>query len=987
MRQIHTFMLLAIMGLLCAQPPALQTFTMSPAIPILSENFSCHVSFTHPVNTTFTIYAGLAVDGTINESYNTTNSTYANATTWTYVSNLTGRVLGENLSCWAFATDGINASSVFFTSNVTIGTSTDRVNRWYPDEIYVSAPRLNVTYPKMNYTHQCFADIWVANDSEITAVTFEIKGAGVNIDSTQSESIGSQSTTDALAWHSGNFTTNATGIMNCSVTAIDEYGNSASAFTNFYVTNALNTCGESDVCSVTSTINLSNGIFHYYWINVTSTGNLVSTSGAGGTFYVDTNFTLAGTLSSNGSTGGGSAGTIYIYANEVFNQTGAITGYGATGAASGGSGGNGMMLYVYADQWIQSGSIAVRSGTGGACAAGGGSGGAGGGNAGIVQFTGREWLSTGTWNYQCTGGSAGCTGGGAASGGEGGWAYGGDGFVCNGFLNKTAGAVTFAQTGTGAGGSATNVGNDGGDGGDFFGPCNFLTVNGRAWASGFTATGTFSNGGVGGGCTGAGCAGGWGGDLGISSGAYNLITADGTDFYWNISTSIAFTGGTGGNGGVGAGSTGRGGRGGGWYSTDNTTYSGIKCRGNCSIITQIQLLGGAGGTGSIAGAAGVNASWEVQYNDVGKYNNFTKLLPARTTYNLSTNAAFIRNATLQDTIGLSSELASAYALEYVDLNWSSNNLENRTLYWEILEINPITGTRRYLFQNASAMPSPVRTVTVNNLTLDTNRFDNTTYTYYARERSDYYRYTAWTSATLQILKAFSNVTGTSPGMSALGVTTFSCNFTGYDYIRNFTKYDPNVSRIRPVYYGNVRVILQDNVTNYTYNATWDATQELYTVSTSDNFMQGNHSWWCTASKANYHNSTYAGSPFYVPSFIVRLPTGVSQIQFICIFPTVSNMRPIGQTSTSPIMTIVNNNITSHNYTLRLSQQPSGGSIYFSPNNTRTYQFLLNATHNITACEMTPYHNTTACRLWLFADCVNATIVSGLNVSYIVGETQ
>ena len=964
--------------------PEIQFINISPSSIYVNENVTCTFNATDNDSSTFILKGGLTINGVIDDTYNMTNSSYSNSTLWTFEKNTTGNGGGTKIACWVLADDAYSESQINYSSNVSITSTTTDPDRWFPNEFEASNIRLNATYPKKNYTYICYADAFTLGETTVSAATFEIEGCGINITSSDSESIGTQSPTDKMRWQSTEFTPNTTGTLTCSIIFVDEYGSTETDEKTFYVSNTLGTCGDNDNCEYGDNFEVNNEIIYYRNIILNSSAYINSGSGKGITFWADENVTLAGKISLNGTSGGGVegyAGYLVIYSNQMFNQTGNIVGFGTDGGNNQ-KGGSGLDIYVEADLWEQSGAIQVEGGNAGSCTGDGNYGRDGSDHSGQVTFKGREWRSTGAWTMSAGDAADGCNGVGAdVDGGDGGSCFEVDGFYVYGFLNKTAGNVAITACAPGDGGDATNGNAYGGSGGHDFAGFEALYVSGRAYVEGITITLNLPYGGTGGNGIGTGD----GGD-GSNRGTFTFLQADTTDFHWNITAinKAAPNGGNGGSGGIG-GAAGDGGDGGDWRDRGNTTYEGIKCRDTCNIITQIQLTGGTGGGGGAGGSNGNDASWEAQYNQVAATNDFTNLDPARTTYNLSSDSTFIRNATLSDTLTVSNNKTSVFSLEYINITWSSTNNENRTLYYEFRIYNPAEQKMEYPFQCKGIEPTPLRTNMSENYYLDTNRYNVTTYVIEVRERSDYYRFTDWENISVSVVHANSSVSALTNGIDAVGEIEFVCNYTGYDFDWDGTTYDEDLTDVRAIFNGFIQVKAENNGANNTYNATYDEDLDIYSASTSDTFVEGNHSWWCLASKANYQDALAQGTDFEVGRYQVYLPTGITSVDIYCIFPTISGMEPIGQDGSTPIFTLVNNNDSDHNYSLRISQDPTGGSIYFSLNNSRTTEYQLNSTSNKTVCENVPYANTTACRVWLWADCVNATVVSGLNVSYIFGE--
>lgn len=876
---------------------------------------------------------------------------------------------------------------------------------WFPTSFSIENVLLNSTHPLNGQTYYCSVDAFTINSSGVTSATFVIQGAGVDINSSETESIGTQSSTYLTRWVSTNFTTNGTGLLNCTATLIDNYGTSKTASGQWYVATQLGSCTTAD-CVINSATEVYPGIYRYNTISINRSGMLyqvlnsseMATYGGAYNFSVDTGFYLNGTISLNGTSYqtnlvGMPAGTLYIYTNGevVFNTSSTVTGTGGAGysnstqCGNGNPGGMGLNITIEADIWHQNGTLTSTGGSAGTPGAKGGDG-KKGGSAGTITFYGNEWKSIGAITFV---GGAGTSGTSASSddvcGGNGGDGGGGGdigGIYVYGFLNKTGGTLTLTQgaPGNGEDGYSGHAGGDGGDGGGF----NAFTVQGRVYAEGFGVTTTSPRGGSGG-AVGSSVFDGDGGDGG--SGVINFMQFDGTDFYWNA-TAISITLG---QGGLRGSTDALYGNGGSWTITGNSTYNGIKCRDTCRILSGITLTGGlAGGTGA---SAGTDAGWEVQYNLVGVGNDFTLLDVSRTTYNLSADSTFIMNKSLGDTLTLTRTATSVYALDTVNFTWTTTNTTGQsTLYFDLKEVGP-SGAVKYPLWNSTKVATPLRTEANMTFTysLNTHNYTNGTYTYYIRERaSTYYRFSDWTSATLEV--SLANVTLANSSVTnatSAGYRTFSCGVSGYDFYSNGTQWLQNTSKNMTLYFGTVSIIVQTNdTTNTTYATTYSSTTGLYSASIlSTQFALGTRPWWCSFSKIDYQAGSLAGTNLTVPNFEVLFPTGITTVKLVCYFPTVSGVVPVGQSATKPIMTILNHNETgTKNYTLTPSMNPTNASIYFNNVTGRTGQVLLNASKNITACAEVPFGNTTACRVWLYADCVNApTGTSGLNFTW--GETK
>ena len=859
---------------------------------------------------------------------------------------------------------------------------------WYPDEFSIENIRLNATYPIVNGTYNCMVDTFTIGESGVLSATFEISGCGIDINSSNSDSIGSQHLTDLIVWNSTNFTPTSEGELRCDVIIIDEYGTTKTGTSFFRVGTGLGNCGDNDTCTITgATEIIPEKHYHYRSINVTAAGSLsqaltsaerIAWGGDNYYIYVDGNFTLSGSITLSGSgreasDNGVSAGSVYIYTNEDFVQPGTITGNGVSGLAGNDNrGGKGLNIYIEANKWIQSGALSINGENGGSGAIDSDRGGVGGGS-GLITFKGKEWDATGAWTITAGDGGNGKEDDGGNSGSV-------EGIKVDGFLNRSSGATTIdtGNPGDARGGCC----GDGGRGGEFY----FLkTVKGRiSWTSTGAFTVTIHVGGDADGGSGGARDGGH-----AASGMF--INFNGTDFEWTKTISITLGKGGDGDGGTGGSD---GGNGGSWLNSGVIVYNdmGMVCRDTCDITGTLTMLGGAKGLGDTGydGSYGVNASWEVEYNKVSVANDFTKLLPERTTYDKSAVVGFEMNKSLGDTISFNISVHnSIFALQNFSLDWSSDNLESQTLYYDLREINGNTKEVKHFFQNSTETPSVLETNILLTHNISSNRYDDTTYTYQVREwEAVAYRFSDWQTVSVIVYHANSTANATREDMEADGGMDFTCDFEGFEFYDNNSQYVENESSELPIYFGTVYVYIEDNNTNTTYLMEYDQANDVYETTVIDTYTAGNHRWWCVGEKTNYQNATDEGTSFDIENFTVMLPSGISSVDIMCIFPTINNMIPIGQDASNPIFTIVNNNDTTNkNYSLSLTADPIGGSIYFNNVSIRTGEHLLNSTANLTICSAVPFGNTTACQIWLFADCLDATVVDSMDVSYYFGEEK
>ena len=951
------------------------------------SNFTCGITWNDTEYSNFTVYLGIAINGSVVDSFTQTNSSYTNNTIWEEDFSVSSYAEGDAVSCWSNATNAYpDVSSTQFSSNVSISSSTSGVNRWYPDSFRIDNARLNASYPIINNNYTCSIDTFTIDDTEISSASFVISGAGVNITAADNESIGSQDDTDLIKWNSQSFQPNTTGVLMCNITVTDADTTEKNTVKYFNIGNELGSCGDNETCYVGSATEIIPGYkYRYYDIIVNSSGSLYQSltsaneTSYGETFYIyaDNDFNLTGTmtLSGSGLTGidGMDAGIVYIYVGNLFTQVGKITGAGvigqdkATNGGYSGDGGDSLKMYVYANYWVQSGEIELTGEDAGDCTnpsedCDGGDG----GEKESIYFYGEEWNSTGSWDFD------------AGDGGTGRDSDGGNGGAIRytyvyGKINKSSGIIGITS---GRGGVGRTVNDDVVDGG-FGGKVFFLYLRGAGY---FTPSGVVILGRDGG--DGQGDVG-FDGDGG--NGGYGIfVDGNVTDWYWNT-TDETFDLGDGGDATI---SQGDGGDGGDWHNTGTDNL--IESRDTITQLSQIDLQGGAGGAGIGGGSGGANGddgNWDIYYSAVGTGNDFLDFDPARTAVSSGATAGYNRSAILEDVVTLTIGISPVYSLQFVNASWSSTNAENLTEYYQLKEINDLTGVVRYLLLNNTESPNVLPTNTSTNYSIDTNRYDVTNYSYYARTRvTENYRFSNWSSVSIvEIYKANDTTIGEYEGRDDSGNRDFNCNFTGYDFYDDGSQWLENESYERDIYFGTVNIIVQKNATdNGTYQTSWDNTNERYEVSVTDAFTIGNHSWWCEGTKANYQTATYTGTVFEVGGVEIILPDGVTSVDFICLFPTISDVEPLGQTSSVPIFKIINNNASSLNFSIGLTTDPTGGNIYFNNASSRTGEHLLNDTANLTACISVPTGNFTACNIYLYADCINATVVDALNVSYNIG---
>ncbi len=206
--------------------PFLELLNISPVSIGRNENVTCSINYSDIDNETFSIYSGLAINGVINDTYNITNTTYLNSSLWEYQKNITGWGVYTNISCWAYATDGLHTTSINYSTNATVE------NHYIPtlNNLSITPP-----FPAPNTNVTC-----LVNFTDIDDPTFSVyAGLAFNgtINTTYSETNATYSSGDYWI-----FQKNITGWVegtnvSCWANATDSYNTSATNYsTNSTIT-------------------------------------------------------------------------------------------------------------------------------------------------------------------------------------------------------------------------------------------------------------------------------------------------------------------------------------------------------------------------------------------------------------------------------------------------------------------------------------------------------------------------------------------------------------------------------------------------------------------------------------------------------------------------------------------------------------------------------------------------------------------------------
>lgn len=147
--------------------PTLNLHELGPSTIYPYTPVWCAVNWTDDINTTFEVHLGLAINGTITDSFNQTNYAYSNGTLWNYTTfDVSAYGNNTNVSCWTWATDGIATSETNYTANITMNGTTFNWN----NHTYTTPQYETVRY---NYT----ANFTVpADTTAINYVYFHIHG-------------------------------------------------------------------------------------------------------------------------------------------------------------------------------------------------------------------------------------------------------------------------------------------------------------------------------------------------------------------------------------------------------------------------------------------------------------------------------------------------------------------------------------------------------------------------------------------------------------------------------------------------------------------------------------------------------------------------------------------------------------------------------------------------------------------------------------------
>jgi len=728
----------------------------------------------------------------------------------------------------------------------------------------VGTPYFSYKYIRHNIPARCFIDIDPMENYTVTTVLFTVRMQNGTVFTSQP---GTKNPYDNSQWYSPNFTPVITDInavspgvdergqINCSVYVIDSAYNRYSRNTSTYFGYSLqSSCNTSDGCLLSSGLAGARG--YYYYDNITlPVGQTLSIINPGNynkgrAYFYAKQIDFLGSITRQ--TASGDAPDLGI---DAYNITlAAITLSGSNGAACalGYDGGN-----VYIANFFRlnlSGAIALNAGSGGTCATGGDAGGDGGtsGSLAIEGYSGTVYAGNTITINGGAGGAGDSDPGGSGNGGYGGWAY-----PClsmsNVLFNHTAGAISCAAGAGGAGGSGGSggAGGDGGSGNVYILSSAVHNANTMAFTGG------------------AGGAGGTTAGNGGNGAAFEFSVCDSNGYACSLflnSNTITITHGNGGN--AAAGGTG------GWAYcfNGNSCNQSIYFRGNVRLTSTITYTVPTCGSPTPVGCAPAsNGGWRYYFNNGNNLtgNAFTNLAPVRTEMS-SVNPIFPIPTTTTVSFG-------AGMIRYANMSINVTGDAN-------------VSTFNIFLKQPNGMWSNYYTT---NQSLDMHRFVNGTYTVYEYGSSGVGLATTPQIATANVSYIPMNLTCSISPAPSLNLTSRYFNITCY--------VNSTVDN-RSVYYAGVWSLINGSVFSLTQsntNVPYKKTNSYYFPATAQFPVVAYFN------KTDYAPMDYSLGNISMYPFLVELPYGINDVKSYCLFPTMYNVKPAGQTWYMGIFKFVN----------------------------------------------------------------------------------
>ena len=925
--------------------PIMQFINISPLVVYTNDDVTCTLNATDNESSTFAIIGGLAINGVIDGAYNVTNASYNNATYWEFTKNTTGILVGKKVSCWGFANDSYSQSAIKYSSNVTIQSTSVPYFLPHQEPTVMSEPYFTYKYVRNLIPTRCWVDIEPVENGTLSYVRFTVSSHDGEI---INNVLGTQDSDDKLRWYSDTFVVNLTstedanypgknekGWIYCSVVVKDSAYDVFSSEVNQSVGYSLNgSCNTTDDCITGGLTNLK-GYYYYDRINLSSITTVAAAPDTGYHPYI---YFVAKTFETDNiiKAAGGAGTYVYIMAYNISIEDITLDGQaGAIGSISGRDGGR---IYLSDFEVAEiTGNVQMKGGNGIQSPVAGGGGGSGGDSGRIIAI-GLPGTITLSGNIDLWGG-AGARGmddnaGDGGNGGHGGYGLWGVSFTDCSVVHNTNPITIRGGYGGNGGDSTSDWGGNGGDGGwvsweltssRFSSSTNVNTTSGKG-GNGGTGVARGGNGGDGGYID-------W---IGIDSSSKAPSSFTNTGL-------ITFTSGNGGHGGGGIAL----GNGGDAHCFNTATCNQpIYFAGLVKLTSSVQFTHGTGGVGAIAGSTPVNGEgWQYYYNSsfVDPLNDWTKLVPVKT---------------------LKSSTLAAWLVPYnFNLTASGGMIRYNTLIVDGDIDNNSTGYLLFLKKDGDYVDKYI-----SDQEADMHGWENGTYTYHGYAHNDYGYMTPMESGSFNVSYVPTNLLcNTSPSdLTELHFTNFIVNC----WINNTI--DDSL-----IYWATII----GNLSNQTWTLSITDDNSYYTK-TNDYYYSGgeNLTLYLDFSKLDYEPQIYPDINVSFQKFLVELPSTVSDVKSICLFPTHHNVRPVGQTNTKGIFRVINLDNTTKNISIALNQTLPGNITQGLANSSSLNWgevVLLNTTFQMTVNNIPPFDNTQnvsaySVYRWLWTNCTNAS---------------
>jgi len=819
-----------------------------------------------------------------------------------------------------------------------------------------SSTNASINYPKINKAYRCYADVYPPDNKSIFLAKWIVTAPGVAFNQSAIQD------TDKQAWRTNTtITPNAEGTINCSIQVTDTVGNFATLTKTFTVTTPIPGCNDTDVCTVSSSqayaAASSAPTSRYLNIIINSGQTLTapmdvsSNAGIGLILEADNFFNNSGTVLAIGggsvsSTNciGGASGSLSIHARELSNtgtimERGGLGNNSCTSTTSSANGGSTSTLSIIVQNGSNTGSILSLGGNPGKFAYAGEDFGWWGGDAGTISITAYD-------SWRQAGGIINVTGGNGTKQAD-------TETTCSPYRRQAS-----------AGGTSGGIALSGG---------RFFFTGGLVYMKG----GTGGAGPVNTTCYGYSQCGGTGGAALTSNINIKAIT---NGIAWVI------------QGGTGGAAPGRYvfGSGTGTYKGGNggTAYGSVHTHNNMTAMAAtITNTGGAGGTGSpIRCDTGTDPSSNP--GSVGSTTNHV----VHYAWNASADDLslyFLSGATITQDATPQGPPLYTLSFTYPTNNLSLPTVPNLTLTWSVPDASYNT-TIQVSVDNKSWFPAEgIYVVTpwtytganISNISVSLNRL--TGYVYYRGCYQYNGMYTSWRYV-------YVNATPTNTSASGYRVpSTENVTSSIMDFYCNFTRV-LNATHNVSVYNAPVYV----NINGVNYSTTFVISSQLYWYHQVSAPGGGTSNWSCIGWKPNYQPTNSSTGNFTYGEFTVDLPWGVTEVRFLCPFPTFNGITPWGQTAGIGIFKFRNlNTSVLHNYSLATNETVNGTSIFSRLKWNNTAAIANGNATDSTNITTTPVNiilnlnstNATA-YVWLYVNCLNTTNLT-LNFSRIYKINQ